>query len=177
MKSTWVPWREISWNTIIMKLKAGELLYDSPQRQRVDESMRVAFLSAFPEEDWERYQSELESTRVVFMKSTWDVIRRYGTQSVMRVGLNHPMRCEVMGKLMKLTESNGLTESVTEESAEESPVMRDQPVKRTKKGLRIYKSMVRKLKSRVNDKVTSPKVVKSEAAAVVISLAESSSPV
>ena len=32
--------------------------------------------------------------------------------------------------------------------------MRDQPIRRTKKGLRKYKSMVRKVKERVNDKVT-----------------------
>ena len=55
--------------------------------------------------------------------------------------------------------------------------MRDQLVKRTKKGLRKYKSMVRKLKSSVNEKMTNPKVVKSKAAAVVMSLAKVSRPV
>ena len=51
-------------------------------------------LSTLPEEEWERCQSELERTarvtwnRVTFMERTWDVIRRYGTQSVMKVGLN-----------------------------------------------------------------------------------------
>ena len=71
---------------------------------------------------------------------------------------------------MEPTESDGLTESVAKESAEESPVVREQPVKRVKKGLINYKFMVRKLMSRVNDKVTSPKVVKSKLAAVAMSL-------
>ena len=66
---------------------------------------------------------------------------------------------------MEYTESDGLTESVTEESAEDSPVMRDQPVKGAKKG-RKYKSMVRKLRNRVNDKMANPKVVKPKAATV-----------
>ena len=29
--------------------------------------------------------------RVAFMERTWDLIRRYGTQSVMKVGLNQPI--------------------------------------------------------------------------------------
>ena len=110
-------------------------------------------------------------TRVALIESTWNVIRRYGTQSVVRVGLNQPIVREVLEQLMEPAESDGLTESVTEESADESPVVRDQPVKRTKKGLKKYKSMVRKLKSRIIDKTINPKVVKSKAAALVISLA------
>ena len=77
---------------------------------------------------------------------------------------------------MDPTESDGLTESVTEESAEESPVVQDQPVRRIMKGLKKYNSMVRKLKSRVNDKRVNPKVVKSKATAVVMSLAKVSRP-
>ena len=37
-----------------------KLLHDSPRRRRVDETMRVSFLRTLPEEEWERYQSELE---------------------------------------------------------------------------------------------------------------------
>ena len=46
------------------------------------------------------------------MERTWDVIRRYETQSVMKVGLNQPIMSEVLGKLMSSTESDVLTESV-----------------------------------------------------------------
>ena len=72
------------------------------------------------------------------MENTWSIIRRYGNQSVMRGGLNQPLMREVIEKMVESTESDGLTESVKEESADESPIMRDQPIRRTKKGLRKY---------------------------------------
>ena len=159
----------------------SKLLRESPRRGRIDESMRVAFLGTLPEEEWERYQSELERetgqvwTRVAVMESTWSIIRRYGTQSVMRVGLNQPIMREVIEKMMESTESDVMTESVTEESAEESPIMQGRPVRRARKGLKKYKSM-RKLKERVNDKVTNPKVVKSKTTTVVMTLAKVSHP-
>ena len=37
-----------------------KLLHESPRRRRIDETMRVSFLSMLPEAEWERYQSELE---------------------------------------------------------------------------------------------------------------------
>ena len=82
-----------------------KLLHESPRRRRIDnETIRVSFLSTLPEEEWERYQSELERkagvtwNRVTFMERSWDVIRRYGTQSVMKVGLNQPIVREVPEK-------------------------------------------------------------------------------
>ena len=57
----------------------SKLLSESPRRQRIDESMRVAFLGTLPEEEWESYQSELEKktgetwTRVAFQVSPWRV--------------------------------------------------------------------------------------------------------
>ena len=102
----------------------SRLLCESPRRRRIDESMRVAFLNTLPEEEWERYQS-WRSVGVAFMESSWDVIRGYGTQFAMRVGLNQPIMCEELGKMMEPSESDGLTESVTKERAEESPVGRD----------------------------------------------------
>ena len=102
-----------------------KLLHESPRRRKIEESMRVSFLSTLPEEDWERYQSELESktgttwSRVNFMERSWDVIRRYGTQSIMKVGLNQPTMREVLEKIMNSMESDVLTESVTEDSADD----------------------------------------------------------
>ena len=87
-------------------------------------------------------------------------------------GVEPAIMREVLEKIMESTESDGLTESVTEENAEESPIVRVQPVKRARNGLRIYKSMVRKLKERVNDKVINPKIVKSTATTVMMSLAK-----
>ena len=37
-----------------------KLLHESPRRRGIDETMRVSFLGTFPEEERERYQSELE---------------------------------------------------------------------------------------------------------------------
>ena len=61
-----------------------KLLHESPRRRKIEENMRVSFLSTLPEEEWERYQSELERetgvtwNRVTFVERSWDVIRRYG---------------------------------------------------------------------------------------------------
>ena len=115
------------------------LLDESPRRRKIKESMRVSFLSTLPEEEWERYQSELESktgatwSRVNFMERSWDVIRRYGTQSIMKVGLNQPIMREVLEKLVNSMESDVLTESVTEDSADDQQVTTKLPVRRAKK--------------------------------------------
>ena len=39
-----------------------KLIHESPRRRKIDETMRVSFLSTLPEQEWERYQSELERT-------------------------------------------------------------------------------------------------------------------
>ena len=89
--------------------------------------MRVSFLSTLPEQKWERYQSQLESktratwSRVNFMERSWDVIRRYGTQSIMKMGLNQPIMREVLEKIMNSMEFDVLTESITEDSADDYP--------------------------------------------------------
>ena len=70
------------------------------------------------------------------MERTWDVRRRYGTQSVRKVGLNQPIMREVLGKLMSSAESDVLTESVSEDSVDENQVMRKLQVARAKKGLK-----------------------------------------
>ena len=36
-----------------------KMLHESPRRRKIEETMRVSFLSTLPEEEWERYQSEL----------------------------------------------------------------------------------------------------------------------
>ena len=103
------------------------------------------------------------------MNRTWDVIRRYGTQSVMKVGLNQSIMHEVLEKLKGLTESDGLTESVTEYSADEYPIAKKQPVKRAKNGLK-------RLKSKAGSKTVNSKVIKTKTSAVVTSLAKMSRP-
>ena len=137
------------------------LLHESPRRRKIEESLRVSFLSAIPEEEWERYRSELESktgatwNRVNFMERSWDVIRRYGTQSIMKVGLNQPIMRDVLEKIMNSIESDVLTESVTEDSADDQQVTKKLPVRRARKWL---KRLIGKTGSRaVNQRVVKSK--------------------
>ena len=131
--------------------------------------MRVSLLSTLPEEEWERYQSELESktgatwSRVNFMERSWDVKGRYGTQSIMKVGLNQPIMREVLEKIMNSVESDVLTESVTEDSADDQQVTKKLPVRRARKGLK-------RLKGKTGSRAVNQKVVKAKASAVVTSL-------
>ena len=135
------------------------LLHESPRRRKIEESMRVSFLSTLPEEEWQRYQSELESktgaiwNRVNFMERSWDVIRRYGTQSIMKVGLNQPIMREVLEKIMNSIESDVLTESVTEDSADDQQVTKKIPVRRAKKG-------PKRLKGKTGSRAVNERVVK-----------------
>ena len=135
------------------------LLHESPSRRKIEESMRVSFLSTLPEEEWERYQSELESktgatwSRVNFMERSWDVIRRYGTQSIMKVGLNQPIMRDVLEKIMNSMESDVLTESVTEDSADDQQVTKKLPVRRARKGLK-------RLKGKTGSRAVNQRVVK-----------------
>ena len=147
------------------------LLHESPRRRKIEETKRVSFPSTLPEEEWERYQSKLERktgvtwNRVTFMERKWDVIRRYGTQSVMKVGLNQPIMREVLEKIMNSVESDDvLTESVTEDSADDQQITRKLPVRRAKKGLK-------RLKGKTGSRAVNQKVVKSKASTVVASLA------
>ena len=146
-----------------------KLLYESPRRRKIEESMKISFLSTLPEEEWERYQMELEGktgaiwSRVNFMEKSWDVIRRYGTQSIMKVGLNQPIMREVLEKIVSSMESDVLTESVTEDSADDQHVAKKLPVRRARKGLK-------RLKGKTGSRAMNPRVVKSRANAVVTSL-------
>ena len=128
--------------------------------------MRASFLGTLLEEEWKRYQSELERktgvawNRVAFMERTWEVIRRYGTQSVMKVVLNQPPVREVLEKLMSSTESDVLTESVTEDSAVDHQTTKRQPIRRAKKGQK-------RLRSRAGRKTEIQKVIKTKVNAAV----------
>ena len=68
-------------------------------------------------------------------------------------------------KLMNSTKSDVLTESVTEDSADDHQTTKRQSIKRAKKGLKI-------LRSRVGSKTVNQKTNKSKANAVATSLAK-----
>ena len=92
------------------------------------------------------------------------MIRRYGTQSIMKVGLNQPIMREVLEKVVNAVESDVLTESVTEESADDQQITRKLPVRGAKKGLK-------RLKGKTGSRAVNQKVVRSKARTVVASLA------
>ena len=159
--------------TLAMDYRRRDLqkrLHESAWRRKIEENMRVSFLSTLSEEEWERYHSELQRetgvtwNRVTFMERTWDMIRRYGTQSEMKVGLNQPIMREVLEKIMNSVESDVLNESVTEDSADDLQITRKLPVRRAKKGLK-------RLKGKTGSRAVNQKVVKSKASTVVASLA------
>ena len=147
-----------------------KLLHESPRRRKIEESMMVSFLITLSEEECERYQSELEHetgvtwNQVTFMERTWDVIRRYGTEYIMKVGLNQPIMPQVLEKIVNSVESDILTESVTEVSADDQQITRKLPVRRAKKGLK-------RLKGKTGSRAVNQKVVRSKASTVVASLA------
>ena len=97
------------------------------------------------------------------MERSWEVIRRYETQSIMKVGLNQPIMREVLEKIMNSIESDVLTESVTEDNADDQQVMKKLPIRRAKKGLK-------RLKGKTGSRAVNQRVVKSKASTVVASL-------
>ena len=76
---------------------------------------------------------------------------------------------EVLEKLMISVESDVLTKSVTEDSADDQQNTRKLPVRRAKKGLK-------RLKGKTGSRLVNQKVVKSKASAVVASLARAARP-
>ena len=81
----------------------------------------------------------------------------------MKVGLNQPIMREVLEKILNSMESDVLTESVTEDSADDQQVTKKLPVRRARKGLK-------RLKGKTGSRAVNQRVVKSKASAVVASL-------
>ena len=81
------------------------LLMESPGRRMIEGAARVPFLGTLPEEEREVHHRGHENRtgcrldRVGFMEEVWTVVQSYGTQSILKVGLNRPMMREVLDKL------------------------------------------------------------------------------
>ena len=81
------------------------LLIESPRRRIIEGAARVPFLEMLPEEEVEvRHRDHGNRTgcrldRVAFMEEVWTVVQSYGTQSILKVGLNRPLMREVRDKL------------------------------------------------------------------------------
>ena len=114
------------------KFKTTErrLLRESPSRRRIESTARVPFLGTLPEEECEVHHRDHESRigcnmdRVAFIEEVWTVVQCYGTQSMLRTGLNRPLMREILdnldeweGRLNKV-----LIDSATDESEINSPI-------------------------------------------------------
>ena len=106
------------------------ILMESPRRRRIEGSARVPFLGTLPEEEWEVHHRDHESRtgcrldRVAFMEEVWTVVQSYGTQSILKTGINRPLMREVLDKLDecegRLTDL--LIDSATDEREANSPI-------------------------------------------------------
>ena len=106
------------------------LLMESPRRRRIEGAARLAFLGTLPEEEWEVHHRDHEKRavckldRVAFMEEVWTVVQSYGTQSILKVGLNRPLMREVLDKLDECEGrlSELLIDLATDESEANSPI-------------------------------------------------------
>ena len=78
---------------------------ESPRRRRIEGAARVTFLGNLPEEEWEVHHRDHENKtgcnmdRVALMEEVWTVVQCYGTQSMLKTGLNKPLMLEILDKL------------------------------------------------------------------------------
>ena len=100
-----------------------------PRRRRIEGTARVTFLGTLPEEEWEVHHRDHENRtgynmdRIAFMEEVWTVVQCYGTQSMLKTGLNIPLMREILDKLVDCEGrlSKLLIDSATEESEVNSP--------------------------------------------------------
>ena len=125
------------------------IIMESPRRRRTEGSARVPFLGTLPEEEREVHHRDHESRtrckldRVAFMEEVWTVVQSYGTQSILKTGLNRPLMREVLDTLdeceWRLSEL--LIDSATDESEANSPI---KMTPQDDKGEVVYLSRTRK---------------------------------
>ena len=125
------------------------LLMESPRRRRIEGAARVPFLETLPKEEWEVHHRDHENRtgcrldRVAFMEAVWTVVQSYGTQSILKMGLNRSLMREVLDKLDECEErlSELLIDSATDESEANSPI---KMTPQDDKGEVVYLSRTRK---------------------------------
>ena len=126
-----------------------KLLMESPRRRRVEGAARVPFLGTLPKEKWEVHHRDHENRtgcrmdRVAFMEEVWTVIQSYGSQSILKLGLNRPLMREGLDKLDKCEGrlSEFSIDSATDESEANSPI---KMTPQEGKGKVVYLSRTRK---------------------------------
>ena len=119
------------------------ILMESPRRRRIEASARVPFLGTLPEEEWEVHHRDHESRTGCKLEEVWTVVQSYGTQSILKTGLNQPLMREVLDKLDdcegRLSEL--LIDSATDESEANSPI---KMTPQDDKGEEVYLSRTRR---------------------------------
>ena len=122
---------------------------ESPRRRRIEGTARVPFLGTLPEEEWEMHHRDHENRtgckmdKVAFMEEVWEIVQSYGTQSILKVGLNRPLMREVLDKLDECEGrlSELLIGLATDESEANSPI---KMTPQEDKGEVVYRSRTRK---------------------------------
>ena len=105
-----------------------KLLIESPRRRRIEGAARVPFLGMLPKEEWEVHHRDHENRtgwrldRVAFMEEVWTVVQSYGTQSILKVGLNRPLMREVLDKRDECEGRLSELLIATDESEANSPI-------------------------------------------------------
>ena len=151
------------------------------RRRRIEVTDRVPFLRTLPEEEWEIHHRDHENRtgcsmdRVAFMEEVWTVVQSYGTQSMLKIGINRPLMREILGKLDECEGrlSKLLIDSSTDESEANSPIKatpqegNDEVVylSRTRKGRMRSKmviDMINDMKMKLGSKVTLGKAGKTK---------------
>ena len=106
------------------------LLMESSRRSRIEGAARVPFLGTLTEDEWEVHHRDDENRtgckldKVAFMEEVWTVVQSYGTQSILKVGLDRPLMREILDKLDECEGrlSELLIDSATDESEVNSPI-------------------------------------------------------
>ena len=74
-----------------------KLLMESPRTRRIEGTARVPFLGTLLEKEREVHHRDHENRtgcrmdRVAFMEKVWTVVQSYGTQFILKMGLNRPL--------------------------------------------------------------------------------------
>ena len=157
------------------------LLMELPRRRRIKGTARVKFLGTLPQEEWEVHHRDHENRTgcrmdgVAFMEEVWAVVQSYGTQSILKLGLNRPLMRVVLdkpdeceGRLSEL-----VIDSATDESEANSPLKmtlqedKEEVVylSRTRKGTMRSKMVIdriNEMKMKLGSKVTLRKTGKTK---------------
>ena len=154
---------------------------ESPRRRRIEGTARVPFLGKLPEEEWEAHHRDHENRtgcgmdRVAFMEEVWTKVQSYGTQSILKIGLNRPLMREVLDKLDECEGrlSKLLIDSSTDDSEANSPIKttpqegKEEVVylSRTRKGTmqsKMVSDKINDIKMKLGSKVTLRKAGKTK---------------